>query len=57
MKKRLVDKLVERSSAEECTENIEETGLVEIASAKNENKQKCSSCTLYIVLFSRFFYN
>ena len=38
MKKRLVDKLVERSSAEECTENIEKTGLVEIASAKNENK-------------------
>ena len=44
--KRLVDKLVE-----ECTENIEETGLVEKTSAKNENKHKCSSCTLYIVLF------
>ena len=37
-KKRLVDNLVERSSAEECTENIEETRLIEITSAKNENK-------------------
>ena len=26
-----------------------------ITSAKNENKHKCSSCTLYIVLFSIFF--
>ena len=48
--KNLVDKLVE-----ECTENIEETRLVEITSAKNENKHKCSSWTLYIVLFSIFF--
>ena len=54
-KKRLVNKLVERSSAEECTENIEETKLVEITSSKNENKYKRSSCTLYIVLFSIFF--
>ena len=49
-KKRLVDKLVE-----ECTKNIEETRLVEITSSKNENKHKCSSCKLYIVLFSIFF--
>ena len=49
-KKRLADKLVE-----ECTENIEETRLVEITSAKNENKHKSSSWTLYIVLFSIFF--
>ena len=48
--KRLVDKLTE-----ECTENIEETRLVEITSSKNENNHKCSSCTLYIVLFSIFF--
>ena len=41
-RKKLVDKLVE-----ECTENVEETRLVE-----NENKHKCSSCTLYTVLFS-----
>ena len=45
-RKKLVDKLVE-----ECTKNIEETRLVEKTSAKNENKHKCSSCTLYIVLF------
>ena len=31
--------------AEKCTENIEETRLVEITIAKNENKHKCSSCT------------
>ena len=42
-RKSLVDKLVE-----ECTENIDE---VKIAS-ENEHKNKCSSCTLYIVLFS-----
>ena len=45
--KKLVDRLVEES-----TENIEKTSLVEKTSAKNENKHKCSSCTLYIVLFS-----
>ena len=40
----MVDNLIE-----ECNKNIDE---VEIAS---ENKYKCSSCTLYIVLFSIFF--
>ena len=45
-RKRLADKLVE-----ECTENIDE---VKIAS-ENEHKNKCSSCTLYIVLFSIIF--
>ena len=49
-RKKLVDKLVE-----ECTENIEETRLVEKTSAKNKNKHKCSSCTLYTVLFSIVF--
>ena len=44
--KKLVDKLTE-----ECTENIDE---VEIAS-ENRHKKKCSSCTLYIVLFSIIF--
>ena len=34
----------------ECTKNIEKTKLVE-----NENKHKCSSCMLYIVLFSIIF--
>ena len=42
-RKKLVDLLVE-----ECTENIKETKLNENL-AKNEHK--CSSCTLYIVLF------
>ena len=49
-KKRLANEL-----AEECTENIVETRLVEITSPKNENKHKYSSCTLYIVSFSIFF--
>ena len=53
-KNRFVNKLVERSYTEECTENTEETRLVEITSAKNENQHKRSSCTLYIVLFSIF---
>ena len=42
-RKRLVDKLVE-----ECTE----TRLVQKTSSEKENKHKCSSCTVYIVLFS-----
>ena len=50
-RKRLADKLVERSSAEECTKNIDE---VKIAS-ENEHKNKCSSCMLYIVLLSIIF--
>ena len=44
-KKCLADKL-----AEKCTENFERR-LVEITTAKSENKQKCSSCTLCIVYF------
>ena len=55
VKKKLVNKLVGCSSAEECIENIEEIRLVETTSSKNENKLKFSSCTLYIVLFSIFF--
>ena len=54
-KKGLVNTLVECSSAEECTENIEETRLVEINSTESnsvENKYKRNSFTLYIVLFS-----
>ena len=41
--KKLVDKLVE-----ECNETVEEVN-------HNESKQKCNSCTLYIVLFSTIF--
>ena len=40
---------------DECTENVEEVKLVKITSIENENKHKCSSCTLYIVLFSILF--
>ena len=49
-RKKLVDKLVE-----ECTENVKEAKIVEANLCKNENKHKCSSCTLYIVLFSKIF--
>ena len=45
-RKNLVDKLTE-----EYTEHIDE---VKIAS-ENKHKNKCSSCTLYIVLFSIIF--
>ena len=45
-REKLVDNLVD-----ECTESIEETRLVGKTLAKNENNHKCSSCTLYIVLF------
>ena len=51
-RKKLVDKLVE-----ECIENVKEVILVKITSAEDENnhKNKCCSCTLYIVLFSIIF--
>ena len=45
-KKKLIDKLVD-----ECAETIGEVKLVKITLAKNENKYKYNSCTLYIVLF------
>ena len=38
-----------------CTENVEEVKLAKITSTENKNKHKCSSCTLYIVLFSIIF--
>ena len=51
MQKKLVDKLVE-----ECTENVEEVILATITLAEEgNNKHKCSSCTLYIMLFSIIF--
>ena len=46
-RKKLVDKLVD-----ECAETVEEVRIVKITLAENENNHKCSSCTLYIVLFS-----
>ena len=47
-RKKVVDQLIE-----EYTENIEETKLVEKTLTKKGHK--CSSCTLYIVLFWIFF--
>ena len=44
-RKKIVDKLVE-----ECTETVEEMKLAKITLAENENRYKCSSCTLYIEL-------
>ena len=44
-RRKLVDELVE-----ECNENVKETRLVE-----NKHENECSSCTLYIVLFSLSF--
>ena len=49
-RKKLIDKLVD-----ECAETVEEVKLAKITLAKNENKYKCNSCTLYIVLFSILF--
>ena len=45
-KKKLVDKLVD-----ECTETVEELKLARITYAEYENCYKCSSCTMYTVLF------
>ena len=45
-RKKLVDKL-----AGKCTETVEEVKLAKVTLAKNENIYKCSSCTVYIVLF------
>ena len=45
MQKKLVDKLID-----ECTETIEEVKLAKITLAENENENKYSSCTVYIVL-------
>ena len=44
-RKKIFDKLVE-----ECPENVEE-----VKKAENENTHKCSSCTLYSVVFNTFY--
>ena len=49
-RKKLIDELVQ-----EFTENVEEVKVAKITSAKDENKHKRSSCTLYIVLLSIIF--
>ena len=50
----MVDELVERSSAEECTENIDEVKIAkiistELHSARHENLCICF-CTMFVVL-------
>ena len=49
-RKKLVALLIE-----EGTETVEEVKLAKITLAENENSYKCSSCTVYIVLFWIFF--
>ena len=49
-RKKLVASLIE-----ECTETVEEGKLAKITLTENENSYKCSSCTMYIVLFWIFF--
>ena len=49
-RKKLVDKLVD-----ECNKTIKEKKLAKIALSENENIYKCSSCTVYTVLFWIFF--
>ena len=49
-RKKLVAPLIE-----ECTKTVEEVKLAKIALAENETIHKCSSCTVYILLFWIFF--
>ena len=49
-RKKLVDQITD-----ECTETVEEVKLAKITLAENENSYKCSSCTVYTVLFWIFF--
>ena len=49
-RKKLVDKLVD-----ECTETVEEVKITKIILAEKENSYKCSSCTVYFLLFWIFF--
>ena len=49
-RKKLLHKFIE-----ECTETVEEKKLAKITLSEDENKYNCSSCTLYIALFSILF--
>ena len=49
-RKELVDKLVD-----ECTETVEEVKIAKITLAEKESSYKCSSCTVYFLLFWIFF--
>ena len=48
-RKKLVDKLIEHSFAEECTENIDEVKIAEIFFAGHENVYVCSY-TICVIL-------
>ena len=48
-RKKLIDPLVEK-----CTENIDETKLVNIT-VENENEDKCNFYVIYMMLFWIFF--
>ena len=48
--KKKVNKLVD-----ECTKTVEKVKLAKITLAENKNSYKCSSCTVYTVLFWLFF--
>ena len=50
-----VEKKIVVPLIDECTETVEEVKLAKITLAENENMYKCSSCTVYIVLFSTIF--
>ena len=49
-RKKIVDKLVKQ-----CTETVEQVKVAKISLSEDKHKQKCSSCTLYILLFSIIF--
>ena len=51
-RKKLVAPLIE-----EWTETVEELKLAKTTLAENKNSYKCSFCTVYIVLFWKFFHN
>ena len=40
---------------DECTETVEEVKIAKITLAEKENSYKCSSCTVYFLLFWIFF--
>ena len=55
MKNVSVEKIIVDKLVEECPENVVEVELAKTTLAEEENKHKCSSCTLYIVSFSIIF--
>ena len=45
-RKKLVEQIID-----ECTETIDEVKLAKITLTEKENSYKCSSCTMYTMLF------